>query len=142
MLLPLAEAAVALRHVQGPRLASHTRPRSCVRLAEGGSKSGDDLPESEDVSGAQFSTDWDEDWRKFQREGVKSWRPEGRSAYSQQELAAARARKVVTEAKSAVPTPYELVRDTRFWFALLILAAVIPALYTVFNQQSTGTIMV
>jgi len=70
-----------------------------------------------------------QDWRRFQSEGAKQWRPQGRSAYSEQDLAAARARGMVSEVRNSIPSPYQLVRDGRFWLTLLVLAAVVPAIY-------------
>jgi hypothetical protein len=46
--------------------------------------------------------------------------------------------------RSSVPSPYELVRDVRFWLALLLVASVVPALYTVLQAagQRSGDVMV
>lgn len=79
-----------------------------------------------------------QDWRKFQREGSASWRPEGRSAYTTQDLATARATRVLNDMRSSVPSPYELVRDTRFWLAVLVMLALAPSLFTALHAPPRG----
>lgn len=82
-------------------------------------------------------------WKKFQEEGSAGWRPEGRSAYTTQELASARATRVINEMRSSVPSPNEVVRDSRFWFALLVALALAPSLYTAFQATShSGDVLV
>lgn len=80
-----------------------------------------------------------QDWRRFQEEGANTWRPKGRSAYTSQELTAARMRTAVSQ---TVPEPRQLVRDGRFWLAALVLLALVPTLYTLSQRVSIGDVMV
>ncbi|KAG8457526.1 hypothetical protein KFE25_004162 [Diacronema lutheri] len=137
--LAACTAAVAPR-ARGTQLLARQPRRICRidALAERGGDGEPPLPEGEDAAGAEFSTDWDADWRKFQREGSASWRPEGRSAYTTQDLATARATRVLNDMRSSVPSPYELVRDTRFWLAVLVMLALAPSLFTALHAPPRG----
>lgn len=122
------------------------QPLRMSRLSALAARGKDDeppLPEGEDAPGAEFSTDWDADWRRFQKEGSAGWRPEGREAYTSQDLATARATRIVNDVRASVPTATELVRDTRFWVALLVALALAPSLYTAVQAVShSGDVLV
>jgi hypothetical protein len=60
-----------------------------------------------------------------------------------QELASARASRTVNEISSSLPSPSELVRDGRFWLALLVIAAVLPGLFAALSAAPRpGDVMV
>lgn len=120
---------------------AHSRPRApahCVALAFHSSPI---FP----AHRPSLATARSQEWRKFNKEGgaASNWRPEGRSAYSVQELASARASRTVNEISSSLPSPSELVRDGRFWLALLVIAAVLPGLFAALSAAPRpGDVMV
>jgi len=41
-----------------------------------------------------------------------------------------------------VPEPRQLVRDGRFWFAAVVVVALVPTLYALSQQMPGGNVMV
>ncbi|KAJ1640396.1 hypothetical protein T492DRAFT_929713 [Pavlovales sp. CCMP2436] len=122
--------AAVLRAQRAPALPRHVRRSRVVALARG-DDDGEPPADGEDAAGSSYSTDWDADWRRFSQEGSSNWRPEGRAAYTAEELTSARASRVISDLRQSVPTPYELIRDVRFWVSLVAISALAPAIYQV-----------
>ena len=86
-------AAILHRHRHVPRSALRRSTTPQLSLSP------EDEPNPEDAS--EYSVDWDTAWSKeisSREEGTQQWRPEGREAVTEQQLATARATKAMDDA--------------------------------------------
>ena len=156
--LILAETACALQlsaiACRAPALRRSTTPQLSL--------SPEDEPNPEDAS--EYSVDWDTAWSKeisSREEGTQQWRPEGREAVTEQQLATARATKAMDDASFNMQMAatvritarflslslFVLTRallchtqDWRFWIAILAVLSIGTALIGHQDQPQTYAI--
>ena len=157
--LLLAETASALQlssaiaTCRAPALRRSTTPQLSL--------SPEDEPNPEDAS--EYSVDWDTAWSKeisSREEGTQQWRPEGREAVTEQQLATARATKAMDDASFNMQMAatvrdhgplflslFVLTRallchtqDWRFWIAILAVLSIGTALIGHQDQPQTYAI--
>ena len=124
--LLLAETASALQlssaiaTCRAPALRRSTTPQLSL--------SPEDEPNPEDAS--EYSVDWDTAWSKeisSREEGTQQWRPEGREAVTEQQLATARATKAMDDASFNMQMA-ATVRITARFLSLSLCAHACPPL--------------
>ena len=147
-------SSIAIATCRTPALRRSTTPQLSL--------SPEDEPNPEDAS--EYSVDWDTAWSKeisSREEGTQQWRPEGREAVTEQQLATARATKAMDDASFNMQMAatvritarflslslFVLTRallchtqDWRFWIAILAVLSIGTALIGHQDQPQTYAI--
>lgn len=97
-------------------------------------KEEEEMSEPHDIP--QSAVDWNSEWTRFQKGGMRSMAPEGRQPVSKQEKVKRQVEGRLRRATSSVPSRQQLFADWRFWAALILALSLFSAFV---NSTTTST---
>lgn len=97
-------------------------------------KEEEEINEPHDIP--QSAVDWNSEWTRFQKGGMRSMAPEGRQPVSKQEKVKRQVEGRLRRAASSVPSRQQLFGDWRFWAALILALSLFSAFI---NSTTTST---